>query len=92
MWQVILLVVGVVMATIGTVMIYDARILTKRFFSFGDQNDASLGLKILGFLIAIGGALLVFFKFELWVFQMQKLIIKVNLLNWKVKCNFESKF
>ena len=43
MWQVILLVVGVVMATIGTVMIYDARILTKRFFSFGDQNDASLG-------------------------------------------------
>ena len=54
MWQVILLVVGVVMATIGTVMIYDARILTKRFFSFGDQNDASLGLKILGFLIAIG--------------------------------------
>ncbi|MEE0768262.1 MAG: hypothetical protein V8R30_02320 [Clostridia bacterium] len=63
MWQVILLVVGVVMATIGTVMIYDARILTKRFFSFGDQNDASLGLKILGFLIAIGGALLVFFQF-----------------------------
>ena len=60
MWQVILLVVGVV---IGTVMIYDARILTKRFFSFGDQNDASLGLKILGFLIAIGGALLVFFQF-----------------------------
>ena len=63
MWQVILLVVGGVMATIGTVMIYDARILTKRFFSFGDQNDASLGLKILGFLIAIGGALLVFFQF-----------------------------
>ena len=63
MWQVILLVVGVAMATIGTVMIYDARILTKRFFSFGDQNDASLGLKILGFLIAIGGALLVFFQF-----------------------------
>ena len=63
MWQVILLVIGVVMATIGTVMIYDARILTKRFFSFGDQNDASLGLKILGFLIAIGGALLVFFQF-----------------------------
>lgn len=62
MLQVILLAVGAIMATIGTVMIYDARILTKRFFSFGDQNDASLGLKILGFLIAIGGALLVFFQ------------------------------
>ena len=69
MWQVILLVVGVVMATIGTVMIYDARILTKRFFSFGDQNDASLGLKILGFLIAIGGALLVFFNFNFEFFK-----------------------
>ena len=66
MLQVILLVVGAIMATIGTVMIYDARILTKRFFSFGDQNDASLGLKILGFLIAIGGALLVFFQFGNW--------------------------
>lgn len=63
MWQVILLLIGAVMATMGTVMIYDARILTKRFFSFGDQNDASLGLKIIGFLIAIGGALLVFFQF-----------------------------
>ena len=62
MLQIIWLVVGAIMATIGTVMIYDARILTKRFFSFGDQNDASLGLKILGFLIAIGGALLVFFQ------------------------------
>lgn len=63
MWQVILLLIGAVMATMGTVMIYDARILTKRFFSFGDQNDASLGLKIIGFLIAIGGALIVFFQF-----------------------------
>ena len=62
MIQVILLVVGAIMATIGAVMIYDARILTKRFFSFGDQNDASLGLKILGCLIAIGGASLVFFQ------------------------------
>ena len=62
MLQIILLVVGAIMATIGTVMIYGARNLTKRFFSFGDQNDASLGLKILGFLIAIGGALLVFFQ------------------------------
>lgn len=62
MLQVILLLIGAIMATVGTVMIYDARILTKRFFSFGDQNDASLGLKILGFLIEIGGALLVFFQ------------------------------
>ena len=28
-------------------MIYDARIITKKFFGFGDQNEASSGLKIL---------------------------------------------
>lgn len=61
MWHILLILIGVILALIGVVMIFDARILIKRFFSFGDQNDASLGLKILGFLIAIGGALLVFF-------------------------------
>ena len=61
MWQFVLVLIGAIMATMGIIMIYDARILTKRFFSFGDQNDASLGLKIIGFIIAIGGALLVFF-------------------------------
>ena len=34
-------------------MIFDARNLTKRFFGFGDQNEGSSGLKILGFIIAI---------------------------------------
>ena len=61
MWHILLILIGVILALIGVIMIFDARILIKRFFSFGDQNDASLGLKILGFLIAIGGALLVFF-------------------------------
>ena len=42
-------------------MIFDARYLTKRFFGFGDQNDATLGFKILGFVIAIVGALIIFF-------------------------------
>ena len=63
MWQIILMIIGTLLAVIGVVMIYDARIITKRFFSFGDQNDASLGLKILDFIIAICGALLVYFQF-----------------------------
>ena len=44
MWQIILMIIGTLLAVIGVVMIYDARIITKRFFSFGDQNDAALGL------------------------------------------------
>ena len=42
-------------------MIFDARLLTQKLFGFGDQNEASAGFKILGFVIAIIGALIVFF-------------------------------
>ena len=42
-------------------MIFDARIITKKFFSLGDQNDASSGLKILGFAIAVVGGLIIYF-------------------------------
>ena len=45
----------------GVIMIYDARILTKKFFGFGDQNEATTGLKVLGFIIAILGAFIIYF-------------------------------
>lgn len=45
----------------GVILIYDARILTKRFFSFGDQNEGASGLKILGFVVAIIGGVILFF-------------------------------
>ena len=53
--------VALIMAMIGVIMVYDARILTKKFFGFGDQNQAAWGLKILGFVIAIIGALILYF-------------------------------
>lgn len=61
MLQAIGILVGVLILLLGIIMIYDARILTKKFFGFGDQNDASSGLKILGFIIAIIGGLIVYF-------------------------------
>lgn len=54
--------IGLLLAMIGVVMVYDARLITKKLFSFGDQNEASWGLKILGFIIAIIGGLLIFFN------------------------------
>jgi len=57
-----LIFIGLILAVIGTIMIYDARILTRKWFGFGDQNEATLGLKILGFIIAIIGGLIVFFN------------------------------
>lgn len=47
----------------GVILIYDARILTKKFFSFGDQNEGSAGLKFLGaVLVLIGGVALYFLQ------------------------------
>ena len=45
----------------GVIMIYDARMLTKKFFGFGDQNEGSSGLKILGFIIAIIAGIILYF-------------------------------
>lgn len=46
---------------LGVVLIYDARALTKKFFGFGDQNEGSSGLKILGFILAITGGIIIYF-------------------------------
>ena len=61
MFQLIIKLFAVLMVLAGVIMIYDARIITKRFFGFGDQNEGSSGLKILGFILAIIGALIVYF-------------------------------
>lgn len=51
---------GFIIATFGVILIYDARPITKKMFSFGDQNDGALGLKITGFLITIIGMILAY--------------------------------
>ena len=62
MGQMLLILLGLLLSTCGTVMIYDARIITYRFFGFGDQNEASLGLKMIGFIIVMIGAFIVYFN------------------------------
>lgn len=61
MGQVIKL-IALLLVILGVVMVYDARTITRRIFGFGDQNQGALGLKILGFIIAIIGALVIFFN------------------------------
>lgn len=62
MIEIIIKILGLVMVLFGVILIYDARIITKKFFGFGDQNEGALGLKLLGFLIAIIGGLIVYFN------------------------------
>lgn len=62
MFQVIIKLLGIIMVLLGVIMIYDARIITKRFFGFGDQNEGSTGLKLIGFIISIIGGLVLYFN------------------------------
>lgn len=61
MWQIILRLIGTLIALAGVILIYDARIITKKMFNFGDQNEATSGFKILGVIVSLIGALILFF-------------------------------
>lgn len=54
--------IALIIVAVGVAMVYDARTITKRLFGFGDQNQAAWGLKILGFIVAIIGALIIYFN------------------------------
>ena len=59
----VLVTIGIALACAGVILIYDARPITRKVFGFGDQNEASMGLKIVGFIMGIAGAFLVYFNF-----------------------------
>ena len=61
MGQIIWNLIGVLILLAGIVLIYDARIITKKMFGFGDQNEATTGFKILGVLLSLVGLLIIYF-------------------------------
>ena len=52
MGQIILRLIGALILLTGVILIYDARIITKKMFGFGDQNEATSGFKILVVLLS----------------------------------------
>ena len=62
MWNLIVLIIGLALAILGVISIYDERQIAKKLFGFGDQNEATAGLKILGFIMAIIGTLIIYFN------------------------------
>lgn len=50
--------ISVLIIMAGVILIYDARPITKKAFSFGDQNEGTFGLKITGFILSIIGCLI----------------------------------
>ena len=61
MLQIILKLIGAIVVLVGVVMIYDARLITKKFFGFGDKNEATTGLKMLGTIISVIGGIIIIF-------------------------------
>lgn len=41
MLQLVIKLISILIVLAGVIFIYDARILTKKFFGFGDQNEAT---------------------------------------------------
>lgn len=61
MIQIVVRLIGAIIILIGVILIYDARIITKKLFNFGDENEATSGFKILGILLSFVGALIIIF-------------------------------
>ena len=61
MGQIVLKLIGALILLVGAILIYDARIITKKMFGFGDQNEATAGFKILGVLLSVVGAVIIYF-------------------------------
>ena len=57
----LLLIIGVLSLVCGVKFIYDARPIVKKYFSFGDKNEATLGLKMFGFMLMIIGGIIMYF-------------------------------
>ena len=56
----VLKLIALIVVFIGVRFVYDARLLSQKWFGFGDQNEATSGIKILGFIIAVIGAIVTF--------------------------------
>ena len=62
MVHVIVKIISLIIMLVGVILIYDSRIITKKLFGFGDQNEGTFGLKIVGFIIVVIGALMLYFN------------------------------
>ena len=59
--EMVFVIVGFLLAAVGVTVVYSARDMAKKWFSFGDQNEGVKWLKIVGFVVSIIGVFLVYF-------------------------------
>ena len=59
MLKVIIILIAMIIILLGTISIFEARNISKKFFSFGDQNSSVAILKIIGFIVSIIGLVII---------------------------------
>lgn len=59
MMQIILNLISMIIILVGTISIFEARNISKKIFSFADQNNSTAILKIVGFIICIIGLMII---------------------------------
>lgn len=58
MLKVIIKLIAALIILGGVTLVFDARPITKKYFGFGDQNEGTDGIKILGYIISIVGGII----------------------------------
>lgn len=51
--------IGSVIVLVGVCASLDSRRLVRKYFDFGEENTAVVGLKIFGILVTLAGAMLI---------------------------------
>ncbi len=54
-------IIGLIIVALGVIGIYDARDLSQKFFSNSDKNTSAKYLRAFGFIVAVIGAIIVYF-------------------------------
>lgn len=59
MGEKIFMIIGLVVALVGIILIYDSRILTDKLFGFEDKNEGAKALKLIGLITSVIGGLII---------------------------------
>jgi len=54
--------IGAIIIMLGVIAVYDARSITKKRFSFGEQNQATKFLKWVGFILTVIGSMIIIYS------------------------------
>lgn len=58
----VLKILAMALLILGVICVFDARRITRKFFNgLGDQNEGTLGLKIIGWFFCIAGGMIIYF-------------------------------